>query len=355
MTIRLSGRGQGDQDGNSRKASRVSRLGMAPGFWAGGESIAQAGRVAAGMHGQWGRIGEQCGFRALSGGSLRPLSCHVEHRNRLRRRLPLVHRPAPLVGRHRTGPPGHPGSACRKRWLPFFLNPDTLPEGEPHLPFLIIKSSVAAAVEAIFGASVRPGRAHGVDYAFEKIQVRANTLDAHRLAGVLAQQQGTREAGRGFVRRPVPAGENVGDRAVLGRVAAEAGYDAGRWRRGWRRSRAREVLAEERAVRAPGGDSVPTFIFDRRHAVVGAEDPAVLAEAIRHRWKVCADGITAFQALACPLMATPAASGHELALCCRPLAFGHLRPGLRPSVAGPAKAPPGSWGTARDGMPGGAT
>ena len=81
-------------------------------------------------------------------------------------------------------------------------------------------------------------------------------------------------------------GDNVGDRAVLGRVAAEAGSDAGAVATWLSSEQGREeVLAEERAVRALGVTSVPTFIFDRRHAVVGAEDPAVLAEAIRHCWK----------------------------------------------------------------------
>ena len=112
--------------------------------------------------------------------------------------------------------------------------------------------------------------------------MRANTLDAHRLL-FWAQQQGDAERlVEGLFRAQFQQGENVGDRAVLCRVAAEAGYDATAAAVWLASDQGREaVLAEERAVRALGVTSVPTFIIDRRHAVVGAEDPAVLAEAIR--------------------------------------------------------------------------
>ena len=41
------------------------------------------------------------------------------------------------------------------------------------------------------------------------------------------------------------------------------------------------VRSMERKFRAMGVSMVPTFIVDGRHVVVGAEDPAILAAAIR--------------------------------------------------------------------------
>ena len=43
------------------------------------------------------------------------------------------------------------------------------------------------------------------------------------------------------------------------------------------------VRASELEFRQAGVNSVPTFVLDRQLAVVGAEDPARLAEAIRSR------------------------------------------------------------------------
>ena len=180
-----------------------------------------------------------------------------------------------------------PDFSCRKRWLPFFLTPDTPPGGEPYLPFLIQKFGGLEQVEAMCERIREAGRAHGLEYAFEKIKVRVNTLDAHRLVHWAQQQGDTERLVEGLFVAQFQRGENLGDRAVLVRVAAEAGYDATAAAAWLASDQGREaVLAEERAVRALGVTSVPTFIIDRRHAVVGAEDPTVLAEAIRQSWKV---------------------------------------------------------------------
>lgn len=175
-----------------------------------------------------------------------------------------------------------PGFACRKRWRPFFLNPNTPPEGEPYLPFLEHKFGSRQRVDALFANVRQAGAAYGLEYAFEKIQVRANTLDAHRLVH-WAQSQGDAEAlvERLFVGQ-FQRGENVGDRATLCAIAAEVGMEA-RTVAAYLASGmdTAQVRRQERESRASGVSSVPTFLVDSRHVVVGAEDPAILARAIR--------------------------------------------------------------------------
>lgn len=175
-----------------------------------------------------------------------------------------------------------PDFYCRKLWLPFFLNPDTPPEGEPYMPFLIAKFGSRERVEAIFGHVREAGREYGLDYAFERIALRANTLRAHRLIH-WAQQRGPAER---LVERLFAAqfqrGEHVGDSGLLVAVADECGYPA---------DEVADYLASEQdvdllrtmeaEVRSVGIHQVPTFIVNRKLVVVGAEDPTVLAEAIR--------------------------------------------------------------------------
>lgn len=168
------------------------------------------------------------------------------------------------------------------RWWPFFLNPDTLPDGEPYLPFLAQKFGGRERVEEIWQRIREIGASLGIDYQFEKIQVRANTLSAHRLIH-WAQQQGDATA---LVERlflgQFQSGQDVGDRAVLAELAAACGYE---------RSEVIEYLASDRdaslvqdleqEARTWGVTAVPTFIFARQSGIQGAEDPRVLADAIK--------------------------------------------------------------------------
>lgn len=175
-----------------------------------------------------------------------------------------------------------PDLECNKRWRPFFLNPQTPPEGEPYLPFLVDKFGSREAVEALFERVREAGRPYGIEYAFEKITLRANTLQAHRLIH-WAQQQGDAEAlvERLFVAQ-FQRGEYVGDVGLLAAIAGECGYsaaDAAAYLASTQDTDS--VRAMEADVRQAGIRQVPTFIVDRQQIVVGAEDPRVLAEAIR--------------------------------------------------------------------------
>lgn len=179
-----------------------------------------------------------------------------------------------------------PEFTFRTHWLPFFLNPDTPPEGEPYLPFLEKKFGGRDPVEAIFERVRAAGRSYGIDYAFEKIQLRANTLKAHRLihrAQTVDPDQAKIDAlvERLFVAQ-FQRGEPVGDPAVLTAIAAECGYDAPTIAAYLVSNQDEDVVKQKAAeVQQMGINMVPTFILLGRQIIVGAEDPAILAEGIR--------------------------------------------------------------------------
>lgn len=175
-----------------------------------------------------------------------------------------------------------PDFACRKRWRPFFLNPDTPPAGEPYLPFLERKFGGRAAVEGIFERVRQAGQACGVSFAFENIPLRLNTLQAHRLLH-WAQQRGDAEplVERLFV-GSFQRGENLGDTAVLRHIAEECGYPGAEVAAHLASDADRQtVLDREREVHAMGINMVPTYIVGGREVIVGAEDPSILANAMR--------------------------------------------------------------------------
>lgn len=176
----------------------------------------------------------------------------------------------------------HPDFRYRPVWKPFFLNPDTPPEGEPYLPFLVDKFGGMDKVEAIFERVRAAARPYGIEYAFEQIPLRANTLKAHRLTA-WAQAQGSAEP---LVERLYSAnfqrGEHIGDPDTLVRIAGECGYDTA----AVAAFLASDELTEEVERDAAGNlrkgiTMVPTFVIGGGQIIVGAEDPAVLAEGIR--------------------------------------------------------------------------
>lgn len=167
-------------------------------------------------------------------------------------------------------------------WRPFFLNPDTPPQGEPYLPFLEHKFGSRAKVEEIFSRVRTAGEGCGIDYAFEKIALRANTLLAHRLLH-WAQARGNADA---LVERLFSAqfqrGEPVGDPQVLTTCAADCGYDATEVAAFLASNQGKaEVRQQVAEVARMGITMVPTFILPGQQMIVGAEEPAILAEAIR--------------------------------------------------------------------------
>lgn len=179
-----------------------------------------------------------------------------------------------------------PDFRFRTVWRPFFLNPDTPPEGEPYLPFLEQKFGSRAAVEALFDKVRAAGRPYGLDYAFEKIRLRANTLQAHRLLHRAQTVDPDPSKIDALVERLFIAqfqrGEHVGDPAVLTAIAAECGYAAGDIAAYLATDADTDVVRRRVAeVQQMGINMVPTFVLPGGRIIVGAEDPAILADAIR--------------------------------------------------------------------------
>lgn len=175
-----------------------------------------------------------------------------------------------------------PDFQYQPRWRPFFLNPDTPPEGEPYLPFLEHKFGGRDKVDAIFERVRAAGRPYGIEYAFERIPFRANTQKAHRLSA-WAQALGDAQP---LVERLFAAnfqrGEHIGDADTLVRIAGECGYDTA----AVAAFLASDALVEEVEKDAAGNlrkgiTMVPTFVIGGKQIIVGAEDPAILADGMR--------------------------------------------------------------------------
>ena len=177
-----------------------------------------------------------------------------------------------------------PDSDVEVRWQPYFLNPDTPESGEPYRPFLEKKFGGPKQLEEIWQRVSEAGRKAGIEFAFEKIELRANTLNAHRL--IHHAQTGGGSAIEDLIEALFAAqfleGRHIGDRAMLAAVAAECGMD----REAVQRYLGSDEDAEE--VRAAAAkmqrmciSGVPFFIFNNKLAASGAQPPEALLQAMR--------------------------------------------------------------------------
>lgn len=166
-------------------------------------------------------------------------------------------------------------------WHPFELNPDLPREGIERSAYMDAKFGGSARVADAHARLVAIGATLGIGFRFDAIVRQPNTRDAHRLVS-WAQARADASA---LVERLFTAffieGRDVGDRAELVRIAAEAGFDGAAVALMLDSDALSDrVAATERRARELGVSGVPFFIFNERIAVSGAQEPATLVAAI---------------------------------------------------------------------------
>ncbi|HZX32270.1 MAG TPA: DsbA family oxidoreductase [Rhodocyclaceae bacterium] len=171
-------------------------------------------------------------------------------------------------------------------WHPFQLNPDTPEDGDAYLPFLEHKFGGTEQVRRIWERTRQAGIQAGIEFAFERIAIRPNTLKAHRLIR-RAQRNGQADA---LVERLFAGhfllGEDIGSKETLARIAAELGDDPAAVRAYLASDEDADQIQDE-IVHAEemGVGGVPFFIFNRRVGVSGAQPADVLVQAIQEASK----------------------------------------------------------------------
>lgn len=173
--------------------------------------------------------------------------------------------------------------AVTVRWHPYELNPDLPAQGVPRAEYLEAKFGGKARADEVYARVRAIGAEVDIAFAFERIRLQPNTLDAHRLIA-WAQQRGDGDA-NALVERLFRAyfieGRYLGAVDELLALAADAGLPGDEARTMLLSTAYRaEVEAEYREASDAGITGVPFFIFNGRTAVSGAHDPETLLQAI---------------------------------------------------------------------------
>jgi predicted DsbA family dithiol-disulfide isomerase len=169
-----------------------------------------------------------------------------------------------------------PGLAVTRSWRAFQLNPDLPSEGVPHALYLAAKYGSSQNAGRTHAALSAAGRGEGIDFAFDRIGRAPNTLRAHRLVRLAADEGAGDDIVEALFHAYFLEGLDVGDIDILASIAGRTGFDHA----GVRSYLAgdagtNEVRAEDRRARHLGIHAVPCFVLERGYAISGAQDPEI--------------------------------------------------------------------------------
>jgi predicted DsbA family dithiol-disulfide isomerase len=171
--------------------------------------------------------------------------------------------------------------AVEVSYRPYQLDPRAPAPSVPMLDYL--ERRFGGRARAMATHVIQTARGEGLTMDYDR-GLAANTLAAHRLMRLAEQEHGPavqRTLAERLFEAHFAEGRDVNDVDVLAELAAEAGVD---------RERARAYLASDEGVREVreeitaaqqlGISAVPTFVFDGKYAVEGAQPTSVFLQAL---------------------------------------------------------------------------
>ena len=176
----------------------------------------------------------------------------------------------------------HPGEEQPVvRWHPFQLNPQLPGGGMPRAEYIANKFGGPQRAKEIYARVSNAGARAGIAFAFDRIAVQPNTLDAHRLihhAGTGDKQDAMAEA---LFQAYFLDGADLSSDDTLTDIAVRAGFERNVIS-AYLASDEDKALIEDQDqhARSIGVEGVPFFIFNRRYAVSGAQPPEAILDVI---------------------------------------------------------------------------
>jgi predicted DsbA family dithiol-disulfide isomerase len=166
-------------------------------------------------------------------------------------------------------------------WRPYQLDPSIPEEGADRKAYMAAKFKDPSRLKASHDALVEGGAEDGITFNFDIIEKSPNTSAAHRLirwalsAGV---QDAVIEA---LFAAYFTQGRDIGDPMVLADIAETAGMERLVVLQLLSEGADKESVSREHAMAVQGGvTGVPFVIFAGKVAVVGAETPERIVEAL---------------------------------------------------------------------------
>ena len=172
------------------------------------------------------------------------------------------------------------GIRVEVNWRPFFLDPTIPKEGMSRKTYMESKFG-AERLKTIHDPLIAAGKEDGVPYALDRIMRTPNSMDAHRLIRWSHIQGKQHDVAERLFMAYWNAGLDIGDHAVLLKIASDAGMDKTDVSEKLKNGTDADVVnAEVSHAYRMGVTGVPCFIFAQKQGLMGAQPAEVLADAI---------------------------------------------------------------------------
>ncbi len=168
-------------------------------------------------------------------------------------------------------------------WRPYMLDPTVPRDGKPYKDYMRAKfgDGPSDRFKAMRAHLETAGPDVGIDFKFDEIPMRPNTLNAHRLMRWAAGQDLSTEMAEALFQAFFTDQKDVGDANTLTEIAAATGLDADIIADLLGSDKDEAAVTEEiQFFRQLGISGVPTFIYQGQFAVQGAQSPQSHLEAI---------------------------------------------------------------------------
>lgn len=167
------------------------------------------------------------------------------------------------------------------RWRPFQLD-ETIPqEGIDRQEYLNRKFGGTERAGQIYQAVSDAGAQEDIAFAFEKIKRSPNTINAHRLIRWSISPGLQDEMVERLFTLYFVEGGDLTDPEVLVKAATDVGLDEGLVKELISSDADADLVSKEvQLAREMGVNGVPCFIVANKYAVMGAEQPEVIARAL---------------------------------------------------------------------------
>jgi len=174
-----------------------------------------------------------------------------------------------------------PQITVKPNWKPFLLNPEMPTEGIDRTAYLIKKFGSEARINHIYGAIGEAGQSVEIDFAFERINTTPNSVNSHRLIRYAGQHGKASDVVESLFVEFFINGRDIGDIGVLVDIGAAHGLDKIDLQ-GYLESTDDVRLIYDQNIQAHrlGINGVPSYAFNEKFLISGAQDPMVLARML---------------------------------------------------------------------------